>query len=243
MGTWEFWKLVSRTSRSEAYEWAKSRLGDPVGVVVLAFGSGVMLALLAPSDLPPLIWGAIGSLGSIAVLYALRYLWGFCAIPARLYAEKSRQVEEEDQRLATLADEYAYSLSLIRIDQEDRRTGTPEAVVARQMRFLLRLRNAIPRPLRYEVRVLEINGVPQIDPQTRGTVLPANADTTYFSHFIPLPIESIDHPYVANIRVEIAYGPPHRFTRLMRRTIEAELLPAQQYLNTINTLDEDEPLA
>jgi hypothetical protein len=237
----EYWKDVWRRSRTEAGEWTRQRMGDPMGVIVLAVGSGATLAWLAPGDLSSLIWGVIGALGSIAILYLWRVVMGLYAIPARIDAENSQALAAEKQRLVTLVDDYAYCLSLQTVHQEERRTGTPEAVTARQMRFLVKL-NSISRPVRYEVRALEIDGIPQIDPHSRGTVLAALAETTYFSHFLDLPVESMGQVYKAILSLEIAYGPPHTFTRRMRKKVELELLPSALYLNMIYMKDEDDPI-
>jgi hypothetical protein len=108
---------------------------------------------------------------------------------------------------ASPSDEYAYCLQLERIDQEDRRQGTPDHITGRQMRFLVRLRNPISKAIRYEVTSLEINGISQPKPISSGGVLPPLSNTTYFTHWIELPPADVEKTYNAILSVNIDYGP------------------------------------
>jgi hypothetical protein len=136
--------------------------------------------------------------------------------------------------------EYAYSLQLERIDQEDRRQGTPDHIIGRQMRFLLRLRNQISKAIRYDVTSLEINGVSQPKPLTSGGVLPPLAKTTYFTHWIELTSADVEKIYNAILSVNIDYGPAEEPpTRKAYKKVQLELLPNNQMLNMIYEIDSD----
>jgi hypothetical protein len=141
------------------------------------------------------------------------------------------------------SDEYAYCLQLERIDQEDRRQGTPDHIIGRQMRFLLRLRNPISEAIRYEVTSLEINGISQPKPLSSGGVLPPLSNTTYFTHWIELTPADVGKIYNAILPVNVDYGPTDKLpARKLYKKVQLELLPNNQMLNMIYEIDSDVPV-
>jgi hypothetical protein len=135
-----------------------------------------------------------------------------------------RSIIKRELQLKTFLDHYAYSLRLVRVDQEDRRGKDKDGqIVSRQMRFLLILQNTLDQPIRYSVRSLEVNGCKQQSSLSTGGVIAAHADTTYYTHLIDLPIGDIGRIYTANLAIEITYGPPDgEATRIMRKKILVE---------------------
>ena len=153
-----------------------------------------------------------------------------------------RSIIKRESQLRTFLDEYAYSLQLVRVDQEDRRgKDTNGQIVSRQMQFLLRLKNTLKRPIQYSVRSLEINGGSQQYPLSTGGVISAFGEATYYTHRLDLPIDDIGRIYNAILVVEIIYGPAGRdATRKIYKKMQLECV--NDRCTMLYEKDTDEPL-
>lgn len=153
-----------------------------------------------------------------------------------------RSIIKRDLQLKTLLDEYAYSLQLVRVDQEDRRgKDANDKIVSRQMRFLLRLHNSLNRPIQYSILNLEINGISQKNLLSTGSVIVAHGDTIFYSPFLDLSIDSIGRICNSVLVVEIVYGPANKAAiRKIYKKIQLECINGQ--CNMLYEKDNDDPL-
>jgi len=73
-----------------------------------------------------------------------------------------------------------------------------------------------------------------------GTVIPSGSATTYYSHWIDLPIDDVDKVYNATMSLQMEYGHPDRLpTRLVSKRMNLELLPGNQGLHMLYSMDSD----
>lgn len=189
-------------------------------------------------------------LGPFAVAFAAYVLtWLFALVirtlgaAPKLYQQEKERADSVNAEMAKLISEYAYSFQLTNIDQEDRRRLDPQTnqIAERRIRFMLRLRNAIARPIRYKVSVLRIGDSAQENARNTGGVIQGNGTQSYYSHWVSVPVESIDQLYSTEIELHIEYGHPDSMTRKVVKVMEVEVIP-NQALHMIYLTDDDQPL-
>ena len=164
---------------------------------------------------------------------------------SNLYHEEKQRADAAEARISELFDEYAHSLYLEQIDQEDRREfdkETKKILIGRKLRCPIRLRNVYQRPIRYAVTALKINDIEQVGHRTNGGIIAANSSATYYSHFIDAPIDNVHNAYNWIMTLNMDYGHPDMpATRTVVKRMILELIPSHQSLNMLYQIDTDKP--
>jgi hypothetical protein len=148
------------------------------------------------------------------------------------------------ERVTRLLNEYNHSLRLESVDAEDERQLDQQtgAIAHRRVRFVLRWRNTISRPIQSITRRTEVDGVALAIGNSQE-VISASSTTTFFTAFFDRPIPQGDGPERYALLVEVHYGPVDMPpSRQVRKRMNLTVWPQMGRTDFIYEVNQDEPL-
>jgi hypothetical protein len=164
--------------------------------------------------------------------------------PYWIAKENVARLTKLENELAVLKNEYAHSLRLERIDLEEKHGYDKETreLKTRTGVFAIRLRNTINRPISYEVKRISLDGIEQTNFLTKGEIISALSDTTFYSESKELDKSNLEGMVEAKIDIDISYGNPDQHSRLMSKLIKLECFSKSQNTRMLYERDSDVPI-
>src|ERR1700730_4899660 len=162
----------------------------------------------------------------------------------QVWKGERQKVCDLECRFVDFINEYAHSLRLERVDLEEERrlhkdTGELEE---RRVRFAIRFRNTISRPISYHIQRLVLDEIEQTNLLTNGAVISALSDTTFYTESKEIDMSDLDRLIQANIEVTISYVHPDSNSRVMMKIIKLDCYPKSKYTRMLYEKETDEPM-
>lgn len=180
------------------------------------------------TDQPWIVRGIVGAIVGALILGGLPALYKWAK--ERGEPIKKEQLPTLSASVPSLPD-YAYGLQLQRIDLDERRELDKESKEAkivknRDGRLALRFRNGMNQPIGYIIKRFVLDGTEQTNFLTRGGVIAANGETTFYSERRKLDPAKIGEMFTAKLDLEFTYGNPDHHSRLATKIINLEFYSA-----------------
>jgi hypothetical protein len=155
-----------------------------------------------------------------------------------------QKVRELEYKLKNLVNEYAHSLRIERIDLEEERRldKSSGALQERRRRFAITFKNSIQRPIGYEIKLLVIDGEEDNDALTKGGVISALSEATFYTKSKELDASDLDSLISAKMGITLAYGHPYLPSRLMNKVVNLSCYPKSRYTRWLYERESDDPI-